>query len=155
MSRSGYSDDYDLGQWSFICWRGAVTSAIRGRRGQAFLREMLDAMDALPEPKLIAHELETADSVCAIGTVGRKRGIDMTGLDPEDSSTVAGKFGISDALAREIVYINDEAACYYPHREETPEMRFFRVRKWVIKQFESPFIREDESGRWADDGGRV
>jgi hypothetical protein len=37
MSRSGYSDD--LENWSLIRWRGAVASAIRGRRGQAFLRE--------------------------------------------------------------------------------------------------------------------
>jgi len=47
MSRSGYSDDCD-DQWSLICWRGAVKSAIRGKRGQAFLKEMLAALDALP-----------------------------------------------------------------------------------------------------------
>ena len=55
MSRSGYHDGID--QWDLIRWRGAVASAIRGKRGQAFLREMLDALDALPEPKLIAHDL--------------------------------------------------------------------------------------------------
>lgn len=32
MSRCGYSDDYD--QWALIRWRGAVESAIRGKRGQ-------------------------------------------------------------------------------------------------------------------------
>jgi hypothetical protein len=45
MSRSGYSDDLDplaLGRW-----RGRVASAMRGKRGQAFLREMLAAMDAM------------------------------------------------------------------------------------------------------------
>lgn len=48
MSRSGYSDDID--QWDLICWRGAVASAIRGKRGQAFLLEMWKAMTALPAP---------------------------------------------------------------------------------------------------------
>ncbi|KGC50992.1 hypothetical protein DO66_5867 [Burkholderia pseudomallei] len=36
MSRSGYSDD--CGGWSLIRWRGAVNSAIKGARGQKFLR---------------------------------------------------------------------------------------------------------------------
>lgn len=40
-----------------IRWRGAVASAIRGKRGQAFLREMLAALDAMPEKRLIAGSL--------------------------------------------------------------------------------------------------
>jgi hypothetical protein len=43
--------------WSHIRWRGAVASAIRGGRGQAFLREMLAAMDAMPVKRLVANEL--------------------------------------------------------------------------------------------------
>lgn len=57
MSRSGYSDDYDGDNWDLIRWRGAVTSAIRGKRGQAFLREALAALDAMPEKQLIAGDL--------------------------------------------------------------------------------------------------
>jgi len=41
MSRSGYSDDCDV--WALIRWRGAVKSAIRGARGQAMLRELIQA----------------------------------------------------------------------------------------------------------------
>ncbi len=39
MSRSGYDDNYDD---EALCnlWRGAVERAIKGKRGQAFLREM-------------------------------------------------------------------------------------------------------------------
>ena len=45
MSRSGYTDDYDDGyEWANIRWRGAVKSAIRGKRGQATLKAILDAM---------------------------------------------------------------------------------------------------------------
>ena len=133
MSRSGYSEDCD-NDWGAICWRGAVASAIKGRRGQAFLKEMLCALDALPEHKLVAENLEADGAVCAIGAVGRGRGIDMSKIDPEDKESVAATFGVAPALAAEIAYINDEAACGYWRAEETPEARFIRVRKWVESQ---------------------
>lgn len=125
MSRSGYSEDCD-DTWEFIRWRGAVASSIRGKRGQAFLREMLAALDALPEKKLIANELETGGDVCALGAVGIARKLDMSALDPEDTHTVADAFGIAHPLAAEIVYENDEA--FY---RDTPEERFARMRAWV------------------------
>lgn len=127
MSRSGYSDDYDQGQLAM--WRGAVRSAIKGHRGQAFLKEMLAALDALPEKKLIADELEQEHQVCAIGAVGLARKVDMTNIDPHDPDTVSGKFGIARALACEIVFENDEGAGYW--KKETPEDRFTRMRRWV------------------------
>lgn len=129
MSRSGYSDDCD-DNWMLIRWRGAVNSAIKGKRGQQFLREMLAAMDALPERKLIAHRLEADGAVCAIGTVGKARGLDMSNIDPEDREVVADAFGVSPALAAEITYMNDE----WSWSTETPEARFERMRKWVADQ---------------------
>ena len=126
VSRSGYVDD-DGEQWALICYRGAVASAIRGKRGQAFLREMLAALDALPEKKLVSEELELDGQVCAIGSVGLARGIDMSQIDPHDPHTVANVFGINEKLAREIVYENDECGW-----RDTPEMRFERMRKWVV-----------------------
>lgn len=128
MSRSGYSEDSE-DQWALIRWRGAVASSIRGKRGQAFLIEMRDALDALPEKKLVAMELESEGCFCAIGAVGRARGIDMTSLDPEDYSTVAGTFGIAEPLAQEIVYLNDEGGNF----GETDERRFARMRGWIDK----------------------
>lgn len=130
MSRSGYSCDYD--EWALIRWRGAVASAIRGRRGQEFLKEMLTALDELPEKKLIAHELEAQGSVCAIGAVGKRRGVDMSKLDPEDRETVAHTFGIAPAMAAEIVWMNDEV-----WHQETPEHRYERIRKWVKDQIKT------------------
>lgn len=124
MSRSGYSEDC----WGpeYICWRGAVASAIRGKRGQEFLHEMLHALAALAKPELIDGELEQDGSVCALGAVGRSRGIDMSNIDIEDRHKVAATFGIAPALAAEIVYMNDEATY-----NETPEQRFSRMRKWI------------------------
>lgn len=131
MSRSGYSDDCE--QWSLIRWRGAVNSAIKGRRGQEFLKEMLAAMDALPKKKLIANELEQDGAVCALGAVGVARGVPMAGLDPEDHETVAAAFGIPHALACEVVYMNDD--WFY---RDTPEERFEKMHRWIERQIYKP-----------------
>lgn len=141
MSRSGYSEDID--NWDLIQWRGRVASAIKGKRGQLFLLEMLASLDALPVKRLVAKELETpdlipcshwgmfeAESVCAIGAVGKRRGIDMAKLDPDDYATVAGTFGIAEPMAQEIVYMNDEWGAH----KETPEARFQRMRAWVVSK---------------------
>ena len=124
MGRAGYHDDID--QWALIRWRGQVASAIRGKRGQAFLRELIAALDALPEKRLIARELQEGSNVCAIGSVGVQRGIDMSRLDPEDPETIAGTFGIAEQLVREIEYMNDES-----HWGATPEQRWQNMREWA------------------------
>lgn len=123
MSRSGYDDCCD--GWQLIRWRGAVASAIKGKRGQEFLYEMLQALAALPERKLIAGELEEDGAVCALGAVGKARGLDMSGLDPYDRETVAAFFGIPHALACEIMWENDDL------RGQSPEARFMSMRWWI------------------------
>lgn len=126
MSRSGYSDDCD--GWALIRWRGAVTSAIRGKRGQSFLRELADALDAMPEKRLIRNELQSASGeFCTLGVIGHTRGLDLSRADPYDRETVAAIFGISPAMAAEIVFENDEAGWY----DETPEGRWQRMRQWI------------------------
>lgn len=128
MSRSGYSDDID-DNWSLIKWRGQVASAIRGRRGQAFLRELVSALDAMPVKRLIANDLRRGDEVCAIGSVGAKRGVEMEKLDPEDYDAVAGAFGIAHQLVQEIEWLNDDGGPW----TETPEARWQRIREWAVK----------------------
>jgi hypothetical protein len=125
MSRAGYDDDVD--GWALIRWRGQVASAIKGKRGQAFLRELIEALDALPEKRLIAYDLQEGDNVCAIGSVGVKRGVDMGKLDPHDPETIAGVFGIAHQLVREIEFMNDEA--WY---DDDPENRWKRMREWAV-----------------------
>jgi hypothetical protein len=127
VSRSGYNDDGT--EWDLIKWRGAVASAVRGKRGQAFLREMLVALDAIPTKQLIDRNLETLNGVCAIGAVGRRRSLNLSKIDPDDRESVAGEFGIAPALAAEIMYENDEAGAYWRH--ETREERWSRIRDWV------------------------
>lgn len=106
MSRSGYSDECD--GWALIRWRGAVASAIRGKRGQQALREIAAALDAMPEKALAADSLVTADGeYCTLGALGAARGMDLAAIDPEDRAAVAEAFGISEALAAEIMFEND------------------------------------------------
>lgn len=135
MSRSDYSEDCD-DNWSTIRWRGAVASAIRGKRGQAFLRDLAEAMDAMPVKRLIAEELQADGEFCTIGVLGNARGIDMAKIDPDDADQVADAFGISSAMAREIVYENDERI--YFKANETPEQRWIRMRKWVEDKLAKP-----------------
>lgn len=131
MSRSGYSDDYGDSNWDLICWRGAVASAIRGRRGQRFLHEMLAALDALESKTLVAEELQTYDGgVCAIGAWGAAKGINMMEMDPDDYVAVADVCGVARALVQEVVFMNDDG--YYGR--DTPEKRFQRMREWVKAQ---------------------
>lgn len=134
MSRSGYSEDYDetFPNAGFL-YQSNVDRSLKGARGQAFLREMADALDAMPEKRLIAEELERDGAVCAIGSVGAKRGIDMSKLNPDDPKSVGKTFGISEAMAREVVYQNDEDFRSWT-KPETPEQRWSRMRAWVASQ---------------------
>lgn len=126
MSRSNYDDCCD--GWDLIRWRGAVSSAIRGKRGQQLLKEMAIALDAMPNKRLVTNALEANGEVCALGCVGKARGIDMAPIDPYEPEDVAKAFGISRALAQEIAHINDDW-----HRHATPEERWQTVRNWVAE----------------------
>lgn len=109
MSRSGYWDDCD-DTWALVRWRGAVASAIRGKRGQLMLRELLSVLDSMGDKRLSAGSLINADGqYCALGALGAARGINLTEIDPYDREAVAEAFGISEALAAEIMYFNDDA----------------------------------------------
>lgn len=141
MSRSGYVDDYDDDNLAGGRWRGMVASAIRGKRGQKLLTEMLAALDAMPEKSLVIGSLETSDGdVCALGALGKVRGIDMTKIDPEDPPQAAAAFDIAEPLAQEIVFMNDE---YFEDRWDavlrksvqlTDEERWVAMRAWVASK---------------------
>ena len=171
MSRSGYTDDGwddESAQWASIRYAGALKSAMRGKRGQAFLKELLAALDAMPVKRLIREHLEIdgdqdwytgsaydgvhlptvivgADElcardgtvaamgdVCALGALGRVRGLDMSTLDPEDAEGVAAAFSANEKIIRDIVYHNDEFFDYAyeagVRRIITPEERWQKMR---------------------------
>ena len=134
MSRSGYVDDYDV-DGNINLYRASVERALRGKRGQRFLREMVAALDAMPVRELAEKTLVEDGAVCALGAVALARGVDVSELDPEDAERVAKTFGIAESMAREIVFENDEDFGRNPF--ETPEARWVRMRAWAVANLRS------------------
>lgn len=133
MSRSGYHEGDGEG-WALIRWRGAVASALRGKRGQSFLREMLTALDALSKPELVPSVLVTGEGgCCAMGAVAIARKQDVSAVDPYEPDQVADAFDIAEAMAQELAYVNDDDDYCGRASKETPKERFARVRKWVAR----------------------
>lgn len=127
-------------------WRAQVQSAIRGKRGQAFLSELLAALDAMPEKRLVKQEFETEGEVCTLGCIARQRGIDMSKFDPEDcdvGNDIGPALGIAQQLAREIMYENDAFYSWDPVKgrirddAKEAEARWIYMRKWISEQIRS------------------
>lgn len=130
MSRSGY--DYDLDSWALIRWRGAVSSAMKGKRGQAMLKELLVALEALPQKRLVDGDLRDAQGdVCAFGALCVSKGVDTSDIPSDDCETLAKLFNVAPAMAREIVYKNDDDGFW---TDRTPEQRYEDFHAWLKGQ---------------------
>ncbi len=123
---------------------GAMRSAIRGRRGQQLLRDLIAGLDGLPVPELAAGALEDPETgcVCALGAVRRQRGPEAVPLhfDPTDPDLdwreLAGPFDISQALAYDVVAQND----YYTvgNDKQSRRHRWLSVRAWAVGHLITP-----------------
>jgi hypothetical protein len=142
MSRSGYTEDDDESFPNALeFYRTRVGNALSGKRGQAFLRELVEALDALPEKVLGDGQLMSSDGyACALGAVALKRGVATDGLDPDDHKTLSDVFGVARCMIAEIEYENDEGPAYWV--TETPEGRWRRMRWWAQEN-----LREVPDGR--------
>lgn len=164
MSRHGLHEDDGDNPLEHGRWRGAVMSAIRGKRGQAFLRELADALDAMPVKELVAGELQDDDGChCALGVIGQRRGLDMAGMDVDDYDALADALKVNAKIAQEIMWENDETFCdweyvdvvicgpmppyhFFPYghkrhersvrvtRPDAAHQRWKHMRAWVAKQ---------------------
>ena len=109
MSRSGLVEDDGDDPLAHGRWRGAVKSAINGKRGQKFLRELAEALDAMPEKVLVAGELQAENGChCTLGVIGHKRGLDVAKMDIDDYDAIAASLGVNAKIAQEIMWENDE-----------------------------------------------
>lgn len=132
MGRHGYTNDDDdplaLGRW-----RAQVTSAIRGKRGQRFLRDLIRALDALPEKFLIKGDLVNEEGqVCALGAVGKHRAVpDIENMDTQDWEELGSVFDIASQLAQEVMYVNDEYGSVGVSRS-----RWSVVRVWAVEHIQ-------------------
>lgn len=111
-------------------WRGIIASASRGKRGQAFFRSLVAALDAMPTKELVEGELQTDEgSVCALGCLGKHKGVDLATIDTEDWHSLGDLFDIAPQLAQEVMFVNDEQ-----FRVSGPEARCRIVRDWAARQ---------------------
>jgi hypothetical protein len=141
VSRHGYTDDYD-GEDNGAMWRGMIASATRGKRGQAFFRALLAALDAMPAKRLVDGELEKDGDYCALGVLAKAKGAVLAGLDTTDWDSLGSLFDIAPQLAQEVMCINDESVDWTQHSTEcAPEERWRIVRGWVARQIRT---RADE-----------
>lgn len=125
------------------------------------LRELVQALDALPEKRLASGSLVTEDGdYCTLGALGRARGMDMAPIDPEDREAVAHAFGVAEALAAEVMFLNDEMFDDFGHyaeieihgpmrgrerhrrtvrvvNERAAETRWSRMRAWAAANLKS------------------
>lgn len=126
MSRHGYSDDCK----NVAMWRGVIASAIRGKRGQAFFRSLVAALDAMPDKQLVKGELQTTEgAVCALGCLGKAQGVDMGSVDTKDWGKLGKLFDIAPQLAQEVMFVNDDQ-----FRTSVPAHRWIIVRDWAARQ---------------------
>lgn len=128
-------------------WRGKVNAAIRSKKGQAFLRELEEALLALPRKALIPNSIAKDGCVCAFGAVAVFRKIKCAGKtfeealreieesyggedqgDPDFPAELAvGILGAPDALARELMAVNDDSGKYLQESGQ----RYLEVLSWV------------------------
>ena len=142
MSRSSYSDEFGEdfpGQLDLF--RANVRRSIRGKAGQARLRELRDALLGLPirslEAGTFAGGTPEAPKVCALGAWAlNKQGGDpgaansMLGVvdaDDHETAVALSKHGWPRLVVLEAVYTNDDGN----YGRETPEQRYARVMAWV------------------------
>jgi hypothetical protein len=139
MSRSGYVYCEPESTGDFLRMHGyrqAVRNAINGKRGQAFFKELIEALDAMPIKELIEmHDDETGDAVadgcnvCALGAIGLKRGFDVIALsDTSDVYDFLNNLDIADALRTETVFMNDEM-----YDDCDPSTRWKMIRAWAVR----------------------
>jgi hypothetical protein len=124
-------------------YRANVERSLRGKAGQARLRELREALLALPvkalEAEIFAEGERDAPKVCALGAWALAK----QGGDPTAARAMVPPFGDDHVTAQylkrhgwpklvvwEAIYQNDEGSS----RVQTPEQRYQFVLAWVEEQ---------------------
>jgi hypothetical protein len=139
MNRSSYAEA-EFCCWDVVRWRGAVASAIKGRRGQSLLKRLRAAFDAHPDKKLVANSFAADGAFCTLGLLAHHKGIDLSNINPSavDYERLADKFDVSEALVREIMFENDEGMCPDHYSNSDEEERFVNMRRWIERHITKP-----------------
>lgn len=163
MGRSGYIEDGDSEDMLGIYgWQANVRRCIAGRKGQAVLWELYQALEALPDRELTTGALQNTETgeVCSLGALAVYRKMVIppefctTGaLDDEPdeyefSEAMGPLFGIKDMLARELMYENDDCGQWHWEDDGTvcQGIRYGETRKY--RTYEMPHERWQRIRRW-------
>lgn len=145
MSRSCYSDDFgDEFPGQIHLFRANVERSLRSAHGQARLRELRDALLAMPVKELHADIFVADDrQACALGAwalartqgdVGAARAMvanPHADLEDTDIAKELALYHWPRLVVLETVYQNDEGAGW---RAEDPTRRYQRMLEWVEAQ---------------------
>jgi len=127
--------------------------ALKGKRGQAFLREMEAALLALPRKRLIEGNICMGGEVCAIGALALKRLVDggksleaalawleeraPHNSDAHETADFAERhFKVLERFSFKMAYVNDE----HGYTNDTPEQRYDTVLGWVRENIDKARI---------------
>lgn len=148
MSRSSYSDDFGEDYPNQLeLYRANVERSIRSKAGQARLRELRVALEALSvkalEAETFAAGTQEQPRVCALGAWAlHKCGGDiekaraMVPSDADDFETFdrLQPHGWPKLVVFEAIYMNDEGSW----NVQTPEQRYAYIMRWLDENIASP-----------------
>lgn len=156
MSRVYYSDDEEF-PGEFNLQEANTNRSMRGKQGQAVLREMEAALVALPRKRLIQGAVACDGDVCAVGAVLAVRKATAEGVSVEEATARLGvelgerweqedddtqqrgeDAGMPRLVAWRLVALNDvDFGDEYIGRAITPEQRYEKVLAWVQEHLRS------------------
>jgi hypothetical protein len=133
-------------------WDQAVKRSIQGKRGQALLQELREALLRLPRKRLIKGVLYDQGDCCVLGALALKRIQDgkLKGITSEEEFNedilvsnwnddeyqliefAVGSLGMTIALSWKISLMNDEI-----FENENPEQRWIAIMKWIDKNLKN------------------
>lgn len=137
MSRIDIDEEGDAeedfpGQAAF--YHANTARSLQGKKGQASLRELEQALLALPEKRLVSGEFETPEGeVCAIGALKRFKGVEHVEHDPStDMDLVGEELGMPRLVAWMVVARNDHS-----FEDLNDDERYRAMLGWVRHQLRS------------------
>ena len=165
MSRHGYTENGEEDTLAFGRWRAQVANAIRGRRGQRLLRDLVAGLEAMPADRRELHAvvIDDGEHACALGVVARVRGLDLKDLNPFDddgefldeweiddlhlSDALSSRLDVADQLAREVMYLNDDGP-------SDPRERWRQMYGWALRHARGlqPFAAHPVTGECVGTG---
>jgi hypothetical protein len=157
MSRFADDDYYDeqFPNQAELWWANLERS-LAGKNGQQALRALLEALESLPEPKLVSGRLATEDGmVCTVGALALHRRVaagerrehvlrDLAAKITEEgdlydgegadiTASVGTKVGLSYSIAWRLAMLNDD-----DFSDASPERRYDLVVAWVRRALGLP-----------------